>query len=367
MSVVTANKDGLQPGHQQWRSGIDVYRVGRLSVKRSPIRRGLDQFALAARAVTVSSQFTRPDVIYAYSPPLTLGLSCIALSGRFRCPYVFNAQDLYPQALVDLGVLKNPALIWLFRFIERQSYLHASRVVVHSPGNARLLLSRGIQNVDVVENWVDVQEIHPGRDGRWYAEEWGLTGKFVVLFAGVIGYAQGLEVVLEAARIVASETDDVLFLIVGDGSRSNHIKAMAREMQLTNVLFRPLQPPEKYPDLLAAANVGLVTLHPSVRTPVVPSKVASIMAAGKPVIAAVPDQSDTRDLVEAAKCGLVVSAGDPQSLAKAVLTLYQQPSLASKMGAAGRRYAEEHLAKSVVLDHLVRLLEETARGVRGTQ
>jgi glycosyltransferase involved in cell wall biosynthesis len=161
-----------------------------------------------------------------------------------------------------------------------------------------------------------------------------------------LGYSQDLDIVLEAARILKDENpqSDILFLIVGDGVERPRLEAKARQMGLNNVRFLPMQPREKYPAVLHASDIGLVTLHAEVRTPVVPSKILSIMAAGRPVVAAMNLDGDGPRLIAEARCGLCVPPEDPRALAGAVLKLYHDASLREELGRNGRQYAEEYLS-----------------------
>jgi glycosyltransferase involved in cell wall biosynthesis len=161
-----------------------------------------------------------------------------------------------------------------------------------------------------------------------------------------LGYSQDLDVVLDAARILEDGgwRSEILFLIVGDGVERPRLEAKARQMGLNNVRFLPMQPREKYPAVLHASDIGLVTLHAEVRTPVVPSKILSIMAAGRPVVAAMNLDGDGPRLIAEARCGLCVPPEDPRALAGAILKLYHNASLREELGRNGRRYAEEHLS-----------------------
>ncbi|MGB9872507.1 MAG: glycosyltransferase [Anaerolineae bacterium] len=211
--------------------------------------------------------------------------------------------------------------------------------------------------------------IRPGERMNGFREEHGLGDAFVVSFAGVLGYSQDLDVVLDAARIlkdgnpkseIRNPNSEILFLIVGDGVEKARLEAKARQMGLDNVRFLPMQPREKYPAVLHASDASLVTLHAQVRTPVVPSKILSIMAAGRPVVAAMNLDGDGPRLLAEARCGLCVPPEDPRALAEAVLALYRDPALREKMGQSGHRYAEQHLSLEVCT-HRYELLQQIAR------
>ena len=213
------------------------------------------------------------------------------------------------------------------------------------------------ERVAVVPNWVDTDFIQPGERMNGFRHEHDLGDDFVVSFAGVLGYSQDLDVMLEAAELTEAH-DDITWLIVGDGVEKERLEAKAREMALDNVRFLPMQPRERYPAVLHASDVGLATLHADVETPVVPSKILSIMAAGLPVVAALPLHGDAPWLVERAECGLCLPPEDPQALADAVLRLYRDRSLQQELGQQGRRYAERELSLEACVGRYERVLEE---------
>lgn len=168
----------------------------------------------------------------------------------------------------------------------------------------------------------------------------------MVSFAGTMGYSQDLDSVLESAALLKSYKD-ILFILVGDGVEKECLENKARELNLKdiNVRFFPMQPREKYPEVLNASDVSLVTLKKTVKTPVVPSKLLSIMASGRPVLAAMNFNGDAPKLIEEAECGYCVKAGSSEELAEAILKLYKNPSLRECMGSNGRHYVEKHLSR----------------------
>jgi ribosomal protein S18 acetylase RimI-like enzyme len=207
--------------------------------------------------------------------------------------------------------------------------------------------------VFVVPDWADTDLIRPGERMNEFRAANGLENQFVVLFAGIMGWSQGLSTVVEAARILVDEPG-LVFLLVGDGVERDGLERQAAG--LANVRFLPMQSKDVYPQVLEACDVGLVTLRPEVATPVVPSKICTIMAAERPVIASLPLSGDAPRLIIDAQCGLVVPAGDAQALASAVLELKRNQPAAQEMGRHGRLYAEKHLSRSVCIQQMQEVL-----------
>ncbi len=332
-------------------------------VKVAPVVRALTHFTLAVGMVLAGLREGRHDVMIAYSPPLTLALACEILGRCWGAPYVLNVQDVYPQALIDLGLARHRAVVGVLGWLERRAYRHAAAISVHSEGNRALVAARGVaeDKITVVHNWIDTAETVPGPRHNGYRDEFGLGDAFVVLFAGVMGYAQDMAVMIDAATALR-EDQDIVFLLVGDGVRRSEAEDLVRARGLPNVRFAPFQPVERYPLLLAAADCCLATLQASVATPVVPSKIAGILAAGRPVLAALP-QGDARVLVEKSGGGICVAPGDGAALAAAIRRLARDPTLYRTLGEAGRRYVEAHYARGVATAAYDRLIRRVATPV----
>jgi colanic acid biosynthesis glycosyl transferase WcaI len=172
-------------------------------------------------------------------------------------------------------------------------------------------------------------------------EENALGRMFVVSFAGTMGFAQGLEAVIEAAKALR-ENEDIVFVLAGDGVLRQALEEMVSSTGLQNVLFLPTLPEDEYIQLLQASDACLVTLHKDLATPVVPGKLQSIMAVGRAAICWANPASDARKIIEEAGCGYFVPAGEAGGLASAVMALFDDRALAERMGEGGRRYAEAH-------------------------
>lgn len=341
--------------------GIRVVRIATPALGSWPPARALSEFASAAALALVALGVERPDVAIVYSPPLPHGLAACLVGAVRRVPFVLNLQDLVPKSMVDLGVLRSRAAIRAYEAIERFVYSRAAHATVHSAGNLAHVLARGLEasRASVLPNWVDLATIDAGTGmGTALREEWELGDEVVASFAGVIGYSQDVEIVVDAARLT-SDDRGVAWLIVGDGIARPALEARAGG--LANVLFRPMQSRERYAALLDATDIGLVTLSADVGSPVVPSKVLSLMAAARPVVAVLPAKnSDAARLIEDADCGVVVEPGDARGLAIAVGRLAADSAERRRLGANGRRYAEENLALDVVVRRWDSLLDQVA-------
>ena len=343
-------------------AGIDVFRIrfpdvgGKVKIIRGTAHL-LAPAILALRALPLA----QPDVVSAATPPLALGLAARLVARRFHVPCVVNVQDLFPQSAVDLGVLRNRVAIRFFEAMERFIYRSSDAITVMSDGNRDYVIGKGSkpERVITVPNWVDAEEIRPADRHNDFRAFHGLHDDFVVLFAGTMGWSQGLGTVVEAARELAAEPG-LVFFMVGDGVEKPRLQKQAAG--LTNVRFLPIQPKEVYPQVLAASDAGLVTLRPEVATPTVPSKIGTIMAAGRPILASVPLHGDAPRLVTSAAAGVVVRPGDAHALAAAILQLKHDRAAAEQMGQNGRRYAETHLSRSAIVARIATIFQRAAQG-----
>lgn len=301
------------------------------------------------------------------SPPLTNGLVGFAAGRLRRAPFVYNVQDVYPDIAVRLGVLRSRRSIAIFRRMEKFVYAKAAAVSVISEGFRDNLLAKGVPpgKIEVVPNFADTGLIRPLPRRNAFSAAHGLDERFVVLFAGNIGLSQGLEHVLEAARRLAGHPE-VLFLIVGAGAAKPGLIDLAARLGLPNVRFLPFQPYQDIPEMYAASDAGLVPLKRGFTGESVPSKVLSILAAARPLIAAVDEGSETWRLAREAGCGLAVAPEDPAALAGAVLELAGDRERGRRMGAAGRELVERRYSRTAAATKYEELLIRVAmKGIPG--
>ena len=323
--------------------GLEVVRSRTLQMPRNiPVLRGIDQITTSL-AFAIAGTFlprTRADVVLVYSPPMFLGLSGWALRMIRGAKVVVNVQDLFPQNAIDLGVLKSKFLIGVFRRIESFLYRNLDAVAVHSEGNRDHVVKCGgdPSRTFVVLNPVDTKTIVPGSRNSAFKRSQGIgEGQRIVSYAGVLGYAQDLDIVIKAAGLM-KDISDVIFYIVGDGVEKPRLVKQADGMK--NVRFLPMLPKEQYLELLHASDVCLATLRGEMKTPVVPGKIMSIMAAGRPLVSSMPLDGDAPRMIQDAGCGVNVEPENAEKFAEAIKTILANPSLAMQYSRSGRAYVE---------------------------
>ena len=353
---------------QRWlqTESIDGIRVNRVplypSHDGSGVKRALNYVSFAVTSCLFGLFMAKKaQVIYAYHPPLTVGMSAVFIGFFRRIPVVYDIQDMWPDTLQATGMLNNRKALAFVASICGWIYRRASALVVLSPGFKKLLLARGVpaHKVSVIYNWCDASALmQPQITNKRPIE---MENHFNVVFAGTMGKAQALDSVLKAAAVVQKTNTKVKFVFVGGGVEVEHLKTVACELLLNNVLFIPRMPMSEVGQVLAAADVLLVHLRNDPLFEItVPSKPQAYMAVGKPILMAV--SGDAANLIENANCGLAVQAENEIAIANAVLTLAAIPhDTLVAMGRRGAKYYQEELSLEMGVKKFVEVFKDVAR------
>ncbi len=301
----------------------------------------------------------RPDVILSTSPSLPVCLPTTLLGWLHRCPVVLNLQDILPEAAVHVGLLKNKSLIRIFSILEKFAYRSADKISVIADGFVDNLVSKNVAQDKIVQipNWVDVNFIRPMPEKKNnFRIEHKLENKFVVLYSGNIALTQGLETVVKAAAKLR-EISDIAFVIVGEAKGLQRLQEECNQCGADNVLLLPFQPRERLPEMLAAADVGLVVQKKNVISFNMPSKIQVLLASGRALVASVPDSGTAARAIRQSGGGVIVPPEEPYSLADAVLDLYNHPEKVKTLGYNSRKYAVEQYAFEQALNNYESLFE----------
>jgi glycosyltransferase involved in cell wall biosynthesis len=324
--------------------GIPVLRVCLYpSHSRSAIGRVLNYFSFAVSASALGVLLVKPaDVAYVYHPPATVGLPALTLKYLRRIPFVYDVQDLWPDTLAATGMVNDSVSLRLLGRWCQLVYRAAGRIVVLSPGFQQRLIERGVpaKKVRVIYNWTHAL---PSAAPDAALKEL-LSGKFVVLFAGNLGAAQGLDTVLDAAKLTQDRHPEVCFAFVGSGVEESRLRQRALAEGLANVVFLDRRQPEAMGGVYAWASALLVHLRDDPLFAItIPSKTQTYLAIGKPILVGL--RGDAADLVRAAGAGITFAPGDEAALAQAVELLLAMPTSAQeRMGLAGHAYYESYLS-----------------------
>jgi colanic acid biosynthesis glycosyl transferase WcaI len=367
------------PYYPQWRvpekyRGLAFRRETRagVTILRCPIyvpaavtalRRVLHEASFIAAAFLRSLLCRRPDVMLVVSPPLGLAVVAAVLSKLWRAPYIFHVADLQPDTALDLGMVSRGRVAGLLYAVERLAYRRAAVVSTLTEAMRARIIAKGVpaEKVVLLADWADPQLFTLARDAgaQNIRQELGLDDAFVVLHAGNMGVKQGLDVVLNAAERTRADPG-IRYVLVGDGATRPHLETRARELGLPNITFVPLLPGPRFLQLLAGADVCLITQQRTVADVVFPSKVLTLLAAGKPVVASVTGGSAVASAISQAGAGVVIPPEDAEKLAGAIEVLQRDPARRDAMSAAGRDYARNHWERTKTLTYLAQIVERTA-------
>jgi colanic acid biosynthesis glycosyl transferase WcaI len=272
--------------------------------------------------------------------------------------FIYAIFDLHPEGAANAGLVQRGVLYRLARAADTLLCRSSHSIVTLTDGLRRAIVARGIDRdrVVVVPFWIDAHKIRPtSRDNAWRRAHAIEPETFVALYAGTIGYISGAEMLAETARHLLVR-QDILIACVGDGPVKDRLVKAASGQGLTNLRFWPFQHADVLNDVLATADVGLVTLRPECGNTSVPSKVLGYLAAGRPVIAAVPLDSDTADLIREGNCGRSIPPSDPAALANAIRECADAPEIQANFGRRGRAYLEKGFARDICVSAYERLL-----------
>ncbi|HAA28163.1 MAG TPA: colanic acid biosynthesis glycosyltransferase WcaI [Cyanobacteria bacterium UBA8553] len=285
----------------------------------------------------------RPDVIFLTTPPLPVSVPSALLGWLHQAPVVLNLQDILPDAAVRIGLLKNPKLIRIFEVLEKFAYQTATKISVIADDFVGHLQEKGVPEHKIVQipNWVDVNFIRPlPKEKNQFRTEHKLNSNFVVLYSGNIALTQGLETVIEAATRLL-HMPKIAIVIVGEENALQRLHDYCQKCKATNVTLLPFQPRERLPEMLAAADVGLVIQKRNVICFNMPSKIQVLLASGRPIVASIPPNGSAARAIQQSGAGLLVPPENPEALAAGILDLYANPDKLEVLGKKGREYAVE--------------------------
>lgn len=338
-------------------NGVRVFRVAQ-HVPRRPgtlVQRLLleGSFCFLAALVALTRFRSRWDgVLYVGAQP-SIAMLARLVAWVGRVPYVVKITDLAAEAARDVGILRHGRLERVLSRFEYSAYTHARGAIVIADYFKDALVARGFPpaRVRVIQNSEDLDSVRPCSDGNAFRAEHGLSpDDFVVLYSGSMGIKQGLTNVVKAARLLRRERPMVRWVLAGDGELKPSVEELIAEHNLAEtVLLLPLEPKEAMARMFSAANLLLLNQLSSMKDTVIPGKLQTYMAAGKPILAAVNPSSLAAMLLRRSQGGVMVVPEDPEALAVAVTQVAETPEILEEMGRRNREYAEKHFDERVCL------------------
>jgi colanic acid biosynthesis glycosyl transferase WcaI len=335
-------------------AGIKILRTWIYPVKRGRFwLRLLNYFSFVFSSLYGILRCGRQDLIIVESPPLFIGFSALVASWLKQAPYIFNVSDLWPESAVQLGLVSNKTLIAMCERLERYFYRKAFKLSAQTQGIVAGLQKKGVAAGDILflPNGVDTDLFQPRDPDRELLAGLGLQGKKVILYAGTMGYAHGIETALAAADILRGE-EDIFFLFVGDGSERPKLEEQARAMNLPNIRFIDFQPLAEIPRYYSLSSINLSTLRRyKLSEGVRPSKVFPALASGQPLIYV--GEGEGAAIVRESGGGIVLEPENPGLLARAILELLKDPARCRELSRKGREYVIRHYSwRSIIRNWL---------------
>jgi len=366
VTLVTRDVRHLEAGRQDERRWLPLARETVDGIEVIYVRMPYSNYMGRAARVASFIGFTvaasligpflpRPDVVLAEAQPLTIGIPGL-LAARLRgAPFVFEICDLWPYVPVEIGALTNPVLIAAATWLEELLYREAVAVVVASQAARDHLAARGIPatKITLIPNASDCDLFGPSVVDSSFRTAHGLEGKFLALYTGAMGPANGLDqLVAAAAELKAAGETDIAIVALGDGRERPRLIRAAAARGLGNLLFLPPRPKQELAGVVGTADVTLTIFapHPAFETNS-PDKFFDSLAAGKPVVCNLGGW--WRRLCEEERVGLYVPAGDPAALAAALAALAREPAAVAAMGRNARALAEREFDRDRLATRLL--------------
>lgn len=341
--------------------GVRILRAYTYSaLHKSYFSRVIAFLSFMATSVLVGVNAGEPDVIMGTTPPIFQAVSAWLLSVLRRRPFLLEIRDLWPEFAIDIGLLKNPILIRCARWLEHFLYRRADCLLVNSPAYRDYLIGKGVpaRKIRLIPNGVDAQMFDPEQRGAAFRQEYGLEDRFVATYAGAIGMANDLDVLI-AAAVALAERKDIHILIVGDGKERKRLEDEAARLGLDNLTFTGSFAKSQMAEILAASDACIAILRNiPMFTTTYPNKVFDYMAAGRPTVLAI--DGVIRAVVEDANGGIFVPPGNSQLLAEALARLADNPNEAASMGKNARAYVIQNFNRDEHADQLAEVISEVA-------
>lgn len=360
----------LYPGYRvrlfqkELKDGVSINRIPLYpSHDRSPLKRSLNYLSFCFSLITYGLFFMpSADVIYAYHPPLTIGIAAIVIKLFRRIPFVYDIQDLWPDTLLATNMVNNRWVIHLIRLFCQFVYYQANHIVVLSPGFKQRLVDRNVSEskISIIYNWADeMSDLKKSTRNNVFLPTpfLDLKNNFVILFAGNVGKAQGLDTIIRSAEITQANASNIHWVIIGSGLEYANVQTLISSKKLSNVLMLPRVPMAEVNAYLDKANALIVHLRDYHLFEItIPSKIQAYMRVGKPLLTAL--KGDGAFLVRDAKCGLVVDPEDHHAIAKAAeqLSVMSLDDL-SIMAKNASNYYSSNLSLTIGVDQFVKVFD----------
>jgi len=336
------------------RNNVTIERVGSTAYPRHQMRRRVSNYLSYLALAVPRALAIRPDIVLAMTDPPVAGIAGAFVARMSKRPFVYNIRDLYPDMAVGGEIVNSGFWVDRWEKMHRRALRQAARVVVLGDDMRDRIIAKGVapERVVIVRDGSSFPSLLPER-GDPVVQKIRSGFSFVAIHAGNLGFYGAWNTLLKASEILRNENIGLVF--VGDGA--NRVTLEASAQSSPNVRFLPFFPVEQVPHVMMAGDVHVVTVRRGLEGVVVPSKLYSILAAGRPVLAVAPATTDAARIVTETGCGLSADPDDPAAVAAALVQLRNDPARLSQMGARAREVAAKY-ARVNELDRFVSVMEE---------
>lgn len=307
------------------------------------------------------------DIIMVSSTPPIIGPTAAIIKKFRHIPLIYNLQDIFPDSLVGTGLAKKDGILWkIGRVIEDFTYRNADKIIVISQDFKRNIMAKGVpeEKIEVIYNWVDeLAVVGIPRDLNPIFDELNIDrNKFYIVYAGNLGNAQNVEIIIDAANQL-KDYSEIKFVIFGTGGLEQEYKEKVKLLQLDNISFFSLQPYEKVSQVYSIGDACIVSCKKGLGGSAMPSKTWSIMSATRAVIANF-DEGELKTILEENNCGIFTKAGDKEAFKNAILELYHNQDKAVQLGKNGRQFIMENLTREIGTSKYVKVVKEVYESIR---
>lgn len=340
---------------------LRIHRFHLYGEGKNPLLRALRYF-LGEFLLLHFCMWKKYDVAFIDSTPPIQGLKMPLIKWLKRKPTIYNVQDIFPDSLVGTGLTHEGSLIWkIGRMVEKITYRYADKIIVISEDFKKNIMAKGVpgDKIVVIYNWVDQNKVVdvPREENKLF-DVYGLDrSKFYITYNGNIGLTQNMDMLLDVAKELQEEYEDIHFVLVGNGAYLDEVKRKVADQQLENVHLLPFQPYEDISHVFSLGDASLVISKPGVGANSVPSKTWSIMSASRPVLANF-DENELKTIIENNHCGIFTKAGDKDAFKESILTLYNHRELCQEYGHNGRKFVLDNLTREVGTQKYVDVIKE---------
>lgn len=336
---------------------VTVNRFSAPQEGKNPIVRAFRYLWCNLRTYQIAIHKKEVDVVFSNSTPPTQGALCGIVAKKLskrkkqKVPFIYNLQDIFPDSLVNSKLCRQGSVLWkVGRRLEDFTYSHADKIILISQGFKRNVMAKGVieEKIEIISNWIDLNSVHPvERKDNKLVTEFGLDqNKFMVVYAGNFGAAQGADIVIKVATEL-SEYQDIQFVIFGGGAYFEDAKQQAEN--LDNIFIHDLMPQDRVSEVYSLGDVALITCKSGTGKAGMPSKTWSIMACNTPIIASFDTDSDLADVIRDSGAGECVEPGSVDALKNAIIGYNLQRNENKNL----RRYVEANASHSLCVKRFV--------------